>query len=173
MLRMGHSAGLQYFENCLRRVLDCLSFSCKEIKIQGKFRKCHANKPVINHWTCGNELLLTAIPIFQGENARCDALLLIWKSSDQSWKIPPNPNKRISFGSIPCNCCVSWILSWVDIASSQMKSHFVFWKVQVCPFFSHWDFCPLIDRNGEENRCIALLTAANVLSPESCLRASF
>lgn len=81
-LRTWNSRGLQYFENCLRLVLGCLSFSCQWTKIHGKFTKCYATKPVINHWTCnvngcGSEVWLTLIPIFQGENAKHNGLLLI------------------------------------------------------------------------------------------------
>lgn len=147
--------------------------------MRGKFTKCYANKPVINHRTCnfrscGSEVRLTVIPIFQGENANYNGPLLIWKSSAQSWKKKQTPNhKSVWVWGIPCNCSVSWLLSRVNIASSQMKSQFVCWQVHVGPLFSHWDFCPLIDRDVKENGYVALLAAVNFfLSPEFHLNAS-
>ena len=171
MLRTWHSRGLQYFENCLRLVLGCLSFSCKRIKIHGKFTKCYATKPVINHWTCnvngcGSEVWLTLIPIFQGENAKHNRLLLICnlKVLSPVLKKKRKPkHKSIQIWSIPCNCCVSWLLCRVNIASSQMESQFVCWQVHIGPLLSHWHFYPLIDRDVKENRYVALLAAGNVI----------
>ena len=164
MVRTWHSTGLQYSENCLRCALGCLSFSCKQRKIHGKFTTRYANKPVINHWTCnvsswGSEVWLTVIPrLLQGENVKYKGLLLIWNLKVLSPLLKKSHHKSIPFWSLPCNCCVSWLLSRVNIATSQVESQFVGWQEHTGPLFSHWDFCPLIDRDVKGNGHVVLLT---------------
>lgn len=71
LLRMWHSAGLHYFENCL----GCFSFSCNQIKIGNKF----INKPAIHHWT-----VIPNIEVKMSNTMGC-SWFMDWKSSAQSW----------------------------------------------------------------------------------------
>lgn len=130
-------------ELCLRLVLYCHSFSCKCIKINGKLTKCYANKPLINHYIFNvnsrrRASCFTVIPKFQSKSIKFDGLLLICNLTvlNPFLNLHSPSHKSFWFGSIPLNCCSSWLLNRVNVTSSQVEPQFVSWQVHPGPLFS-------------------------------------